>query len=32
MSYGSAGSDGQDCRYIWEPSTYDLIGTNSLRM
>jgi uncharacterized RDD family membrane protein YckC len=26
------GSDGQNCRYIWEPSTYDLIGTNTLRI
>jgi uncharacterized RDD family membrane protein YckC len=26
------GHDGQDCRYKWEPSTYDLIGTNTLRI
>jgi pSer/pThr/pTyr-binding forkhead associated (FHA) protein/uncharacterized RDD family membrane protein YckC len=26
------GSDGQNCRYIWEPSTFNLIGTNTLRI
>lgn len=26
------GRNGQDCRYKWEPSTYDLIGTNTLRV
>lgn len=26
------GRDGQDCLYKWEPSTYDLIGTNTLRI
>jgi uncharacterized RDD family membrane protein YckC len=25
------GRKGQNCRYIWEPSTYDLIGTNTLK-
>ena len=24
--------NGQNCRYIWEPSTYDLIGTNRLKI
>ena len=26
------GSNGQDCRYIWEPSTFNLIGTNTLKI
>jgi uncharacterized RDD family membrane protein YckC len=26
------GHDGQDCRFKWEPSTFDLIGTNILRI
>ena len=30
MNYGSSDSNGQDCRYKWEPTTYELIGTNTL--
>jgi uncharacterized RDD family membrane protein YckC len=26
------GRDGQDCRYRWEPSTYDLVGTGILKV
>jgi uncharacterized RDD family membrane protein YckC len=29
---GAWGHDGQDCRYKWEPSTFDLVGTNILRI
>jgi uncharacterized RDD family membrane protein YckC len=28
----SRGRDGQDCRYFWSPSTYDLIGTSTLKV
>jgi uncharacterized RDD family membrane protein YckC len=28
----SGGRDGQDCRYFWSPSTYDLIGTSTLKV
>lgn len=31
-SLWAQGHDGQDCRYKWEPSTFDLVGTNILRI
>ena len=31
-SLWASGHDGQDCRYRWGPATYDLIGTNILRI
>ena len=26
------GRNGQDCRYKWEPATFDLVGTNTLKI